>query len=125
MSLNFQENIKKWVGLDNQLKILNEKAKNIRTEKNELNETIIEYVETNSLDNATIKISDGRLRFGQTKQTCPLTLKLIDSSFIEILRGSIEAFPEVVSVGQTPARTVIIAGRGEAIFAWSFEEYIS
>ena len=81
----FEDDIKKWVGLDNQLKILNEKAKNIRSEKNELNETIMDYVETNSLNNATVKISDGRLRFGQTKQTCPLTLKLIEQCLADCI----------------------------------------
>ena len=32
--MSFEENIKKWVAIDNQLKTLNERAKQIRGEKN-------------------------------------------------------------------------------------------
>ena len=43
----FQENVKKWVSLDTQLKTLNEKVKEIRTERNELTDNIFEFVEEN------------------------------------------------------------------------------
>ena len=36
--MNFQDNIKKWVALDNQIKSLNDKAKHLREEKNEMEE---------------------------------------------------------------------------------------
>ena len=38
--MSFEENIKQWVLLDNQLKILNEKAKEIREKRNSVNEYI-------------------------------------------------------------------------------------
>ena len=56
----FQENIKKWVALDTQLKTLNEHSKNIRNEKNTLNENIMGFVETNNLSQSTVKITDGK-----------------------------------------------------------------
>jgi hypothetical protein len=76
--MTFEENIKNWVSIDNQLKILNHKTKHLRIDRNDLMDSIIEYVDTNSLSNATIKISDGKLRFANTKQTAPLTLKFIE-----------------------------------------------
>jgi hypothetical protein len=76
--MSFEENIKKWVALDNQLKTLNEKTKQLRDDKNNLEEGIMTYVETNKLSNATVNISDGKLRFVSSKQTAPLTLKYIE-----------------------------------------------
>jgi hypothetical protein len=76
--MSFEENIKKWVALDNQLKTLNEKTKQLRDDKNNLEEGIMSYVETNKLSNATVNISDGKLRFVSSKQTAPLTLKYVE-----------------------------------------------
>jgi hypothetical protein len=76
--MSFEENIKKWVAIDNQLKSLGEKTKQLREEKNAAEEYIMGYVETNKLTNATINITDGRLRFVNTKQTPPLTLKYVE-----------------------------------------------
>jgi len=76
--MSFEENIKKWVALDNQLKTVNERAKQMKDEKNTLEEGIINYVETNNLNNATVTISDGKLRFVTAKQTAPITLKYVE-----------------------------------------------
>ena len=42
---NFQGDIKKWVSLDNQIKSMNDKIKNMRDEKNSTEESILEYIE--------------------------------------------------------------------------------
>lgn len=76
--MSFEENIKKWVAIDNQIKSLNEQTKKLRNEKNSAEETIMSYVETNQLSNATINITNGKLRFVNTKQTEPLTLKYVE-----------------------------------------------
>ena len=44
---NFEENIQKWVLLDNQLKILNEKIHEVRDKKSQLLDSITEYAEKN------------------------------------------------------------------------------
>jgi hypothetical protein len=74
----FSEQIKQWVSLDNQLKTLNERVKVLRSERNTITEDIIEYVDTNKLTNAVVKISDGKLRFTETTQHSPLTFKYIE-----------------------------------------------
>ena len=76
--MSLEENIKKWVSVDNQLKNLNEKTKELRDIKNSTEEVILEYVETKKINNATINISDGKFRFVSTKQTAPLTLKYVE-----------------------------------------------
>lgn len=74
----FEENIQKWVMLDNQIKLLNDKVKELREQKSSTSEIIMQHVETNSLSNATVKISDGKLKFAAARQTPPLTFKYIE-----------------------------------------------
>jgi hypothetical protein len=76
--MSFEENVKKWVNLDNQLKVLGDRTKQVRDERNDLEDNIMEYAIANNLKNATINISDGKLRFVATKQTAPLTLKYVE-----------------------------------------------
>jgi len=85
MNGTFEKDIQKWVAIDNQLKILNEKSKELREEKNDLLEDLNIYIETNKLTNASIAISDGKLKFAQTKVTQPLTLKFIESCLTNII----------------------------------------
>jgi hypothetical protein len=83
--MSFEENIKKWVALDNQLKTIHERTKQLRDEKNTLEEGIMTYVETNKLTNATVNISDGKLRFVSAKQTAPLTLKHVEECLLKCI----------------------------------------
>jgi uncharacterized protein YoxC len=85
---SFEKNIQKWVSIDNQIKILNEKTKELRDEKNDLLEDINVYIETNKLNNASIDISDGKLKFVQSKTTQPLTLKFVENCLSNIIQDS-------------------------------------
>ena len=83
----FQDNIKQWVGLDTQLKSLNEQSKSIRERRAELADTIHAHVESHNLSNAIVNISDGKLRFSSVKQTAPLTLKFVQSCLQECIEN--------------------------------------
>ena len=85
---DFTESIKRWVTLDNQVKAHYDKAKELREERNDLAETIIEYVDTSGLNNTTVKISDGKLRFAPTKSTQSLTLNYIEDCLHKCLGDS-------------------------------------
>jgi hypothetical protein len=82
---SFQENVKHWVQLDSQLKTLNEKTKELRNQRNELSNGIFDFVDDNNLSSSTIKISDGRLKFAQNKQTAPLTLGFLETCLSDII----------------------------------------
>ena len=86
----FQQNIKTWVSLDSQLKILNEKAKDIRNQRNDLTSNIIDFADTNNLASSTIKITDGKLKFAQNKQTSPITLGFLESCLSDIISNEDE-----------------------------------
>jgi hypothetical protein len=75
--MSFEDKIKKWVHLDNQLKSIHDKVKEIKNEKDTIENQIIKYVDDNQLNNATAKITGGKLKFVETKVTSPLTIKYI------------------------------------------------
>ena len=76
--MEFSEQIKQWVTIDNQLKSLNDKVKDLRSQRSAITENIMEYVDTHQLNNSVVKISDGRLRFATTTQNSPLTFKHVE-----------------------------------------------
>ena len=93
--MSFENQIKDWVSVDNKLKILNNTIKELRMERNNLGEEIIQYIETNNLNHATVKISDGQLRFAHMKQTAPLTLTYINQCLKDCI-GSEETVQKIM-----------------------------
>jgi hypothetical protein len=85
--MSFEQNIQQWVNIDNQIKILNDKLKELRDKKNDLSENIHHYVEETNLSNSSIKISDGQLKFVQVKETQPLTFKYLETCLSEIIKN--------------------------------------
>ena len=61
----FQHRIQQWVELDNKIKTLNDEIREIRTERNNVSDEIVAFVDENNLDKAVIEISDGALKFGK------------------------------------------------------------
>jgi dihydroorotase len=85
--MSFENQIQQWVTLDNQLKQLNEKVKDLRDKRNNLEENITSYASENNLSNATVKISDGRLKFTNTKVQEPLTFKYLEKTLGEVIKN--------------------------------------
>jgi hypothetical protein len=83
--MNFENQVQNWVSIDNQIRILNEKIKELRDKKNTIGENLMDYAKKNSLSKSTIQISDGKLRFITTKVTSPITLKYLEKSLGEII----------------------------------------
>ena len=85
--MSFENQIQQWVSLDNQLKQLNEKVQDLRDKRNNLEENITSYASENNLSNATVKISDGRLKFTNTKVQEPLTFKYLEKTLGEVIKN--------------------------------------
>ena len=85
--MSFEGQIKQWVSIDNELKSLNEKAKTLREKKGELSETLTNYASTNNLLSKTIQISDGKLKFTNTKVPEPLTFKYLEKALGEVIKN--------------------------------------
>jgi len=89
--MSFENNIQKWVAVDNQLKTLNEKMKVLRETRNALTGDITSYAEKNNLSNSTVNISDGKLKFVNTKVQAPLTYKFLEKTLGEVIRNDVQA----------------------------------
>ena len=85
--MSFENQIQQWVSIDNQLKKLNDNIKELRVKKNTLEENINNHVTNNNLSNATVQISDGRIKFINTRVSEPLTFKYLEKTLGEVIKN--------------------------------------
>ena len=85
--MSFENHIQQWVSYDNQLKQLNEKIKELREKRNNVEEKITNYASSNNLSNANVEISDGKLKFVNTKVPEPLTFKYLERTLSEVIKN--------------------------------------
>jgi hypothetical protein len=85
---SFKENVRLWVLLDSQLKIINEKTRKMREKKNELSEHICKHITDNNIKNK-IKIKDGEhlaeIKIYDKKEYSALTFGYIESCLKKII----------------------------------------
>jgi hypothetical protein len=85
--MSFETHVQQWVQLDNNVRKLNEQLKDLRDKRNNLEENILSYASSNNLSNASVKISDGRLRFSNTRVPEPLTFKYLEKTLGEVIKN--------------------------------------
>ena len=85
--MSFKNQIQQCVSLDNQLKQLNEKVKELREKRNNLELTITTYASENNLSNATINITNGKLKFTNSKIPEPLTFKYLEKTLGGVIKN--------------------------------------
>ena len=81
--MNFENQIQQWIQIDNQLKQLNERTKELREKRNMLEENITSYASSNNLS----KSADGKLKFVNTRVPEPLTFKYLEKTLGEIIKN--------------------------------------
>ena len=79
MDDNLQNNIKRWVELDNNIKSYNDTLKSLRLERSQLSTDINTYLHDNSLENHSINITDGVLKCVDIKHQQALSMTYIRS----------------------------------------------
>ena len=89
---NFEDKVRCWVKYDDELRKTQERVRELREKRNEIASSIHNYVDNNELTNATINISDGRLKFVQTQTAQTLTFKFLEECLQDIIpnKNSIE-----------------------------------
>ena len=85
--MSFEGQIQQWVQIDNQLKQLNDKAKELRDKRNLLEQNITTHAFSNNLSDSTVKISDGRLKFVNTKVQEPLTFRYLEKTLSGVIKN--------------------------------------
>ena len=85
--MNFENQIKQWVQLDDQLKRFNQQIRELREKKISLEKTITTYTASNNLSGTTLPVSDGKLKFVNTRVPETLTFKYLEKSLNEIIKN--------------------------------------
>jgi uncharacterized protein len=80
--MNFEQQLQQWTAIDNQLKRLNEQTKQLREKRAALSNAIIKQAPT-----STVKISDGTLKFVNTRVVEPLTFKYLEKALAGIIKN--------------------------------------
>lgn len=75
MDPTYVQKIQEWVRLDNQIMRMKEESSDFTDKKRELEEEIISFVTTKKLENLTINISDGAIKFSTTNSKAPMNYK--------------------------------------------------
>ena len=81
----FIEKVKKWVYIDSQIKLINEKMHTLREEKSALNQDICTYLETHQMKHRKINIHDGNLKMHEKKEYSPLSFKFLEEHLGKIV----------------------------------------
>jgi hypothetical protein len=83
VSKEFVEAVKKYLEVDDKLRDIKEKTKNLNTEKKTKEEFILTYLQ--SIDEKVIDVSDGKLRRNISKTQAPLKKETIQKALAEIV----------------------------------------
>ena len=86
--MSFDNKIQQWVQIDNQLKKLNEQAKQLREQRNTLESNLTNYAKTNNMTDTTIKVNNDKLKFVDTKVPEPLTFKKLLERLLKMIPKS-------------------------------------
>ncbi len=77
MDLTCVKRVQEWVELDNMILKNKEQIQEKVEKKKQLEEEILDYVETNKLENLCLNISDGTIKFCKRTSTQPLSMKTL------------------------------------------------
>ena len=80
MDASVVKKVQRWVELDNKIEVKKIKMKEYQDEKKELEDAIVDYIESYDKKNLQINTSDGYINFADNKQTQMLTLKYLRES---------------------------------------------
>jgi hypothetical protein len=102
--MSLEQNIQQWVTIDNQLKLLNERVRELRERKNALSENI--YSNVNDTNN-TIVIPDGQIKVVSVKETQQLTFKHLETCLSEIIKNE-EQVKKIVEYVKNKRETKLV-----------------
>lgn len=74
----FTEKVKRWVLLDTHIKRIQEKVKELKEERSELDEAICSYLAKHDMQEKKIEIHDGELRYAEKKDYTPLSYSYLE-----------------------------------------------
>jgi len=85
--MEFAENIREWVSADNRIKQYQVEIKKERSLRSVLTASILAHAGEQNMENAIIEITDGKLKFQNTRVTAPLTFRFLEECLKECING--------------------------------------
>lgn len=89
VSAEFVNAVKKYLDVDDKLREIKEKTKNLNLEKKDREEFILNYLQT--LDEKVIDVPDGKLRRNISKTQAPLKKEVIQKALTELMGDATKA----------------------------------
>ena len=85
VNTEFKNTIKNFVGIDDQIRTLQNQIKELKRQKTQFSKNIVTYMSQNNLENTNINISDGKLKVVQSKRQVgvnkPYAVKVLTEYF--------------------------------------------
>lgn len=78
-----QPKIREWVSIDNEITILNEKLREKREKRREINDFIFHYLKEKNTPKIRVNLLDGHITSATTNTYNPISLKLLLNAFKE------------------------------------------
>ena len=85
--MDFKESIREWVSVDNRIRKYQEVIKKERAHRTALTMSILDHADESNMENAVIEITDGKLKFQNTRVTAPLTFRFLEECLGECING--------------------------------------
>jgi predicted DNA-binding protein len=85
----FRKNVLKWVDIDDQIRLIRSKTKELNDMKKEFEDKIIKHLTT--VEEDSILIKDGKLSKNVSKTKAPLKKETIEKSLTELIGDSVKA----------------------------------
>lgn len=85
MSLN--DTLAKWIKIDNRIQELNAELKQLRNDKNILENALTKYAKDNKIENSTVKVNNNKIKFSVTKTSEPITFKYLERNLCNIIKN--------------------------------------
>ena len=91
VSQDFQENIKKYVSIDNKIKSAQEIIRELKKEKDKTADNILIYIKTNKIEDVPINISGGKIKYALSKTTAPMSKAYIQQRLTQYFKSESRA----------------------------------
>jgi len=88
---NLEEQVKKYVIIDNKIKSAQEAIRVLKKEKDNASEKILIYVKTNNLEETPINITGGKIKYFVSKTTTPINQDYIQRRLEEYFKSKTKA----------------------------------
>lgn len=89
--MNYEEQIKEWISLDNQIKSINKNLIELKEKRNKLEKSILEISNNNNISNKIINIGSNKIKLTTSKIAEPLTFKYLEKSLNQIIKNNDQA----------------------------------